>query len=160
MGETILAAEPLLDTVDYALPNNHYFEIGEFCRFILAPDSLNSRLINLQISAGTRASRTPARTPRCTLPSPTPTVLSSAPSAVPTRRPVCKYHRIGLNRRRISLLAWSFPVHSMSLYTTGSGSTRPNVISEHFSFFHLFPCGLLYKYMPRRDHSSSKPIKT
>ncbi|CAI7579482.1 unnamed protein product [Penicillium manginii] len=27
MGEIILAAEPLLDTVDYALPNNHYFEI-------------------------------------------------------------------------------------------------------------------------------------
>jgi urate oxidase len=29
MGEIILAAEPLLDTVDYALPNNHYFEIGK-----------------------------------------------------------------------------------------------------------------------------------
>jgi len=27
MGEIILAAEPLLETVDYALPNNHYFEI-------------------------------------------------------------------------------------------------------------------------------------
>lgn len=27
MGEIILAAEPLLETVDYSLPNNHYFEI-------------------------------------------------------------------------------------------------------------------------------------
>jgi urate oxidase len=28
MGEQILAAAPLLDTVSYALPNNHFFEIG------------------------------------------------------------------------------------------------------------------------------------
>jgi urate oxidase len=30
MGEQILAAVPLLDTVEYALPNIHYFEIGMF----------------------------------------------------------------------------------------------------------------------------------
>ncbi|KAJ5666917.1 Uricase [Penicillium macrosclerotiorum] len=30
MGELILAAVPLLETVEYALPNNHYFEIGMF----------------------------------------------------------------------------------------------------------------------------------
>lgn len=30
MGEQILAAAPLLDTVSYALPNNHFFEIGMF----------------------------------------------------------------------------------------------------------------------------------
>jgi urate oxidase len=30
MGEKILAAAPLVDTVEYALPNNHYFEIGMF----------------------------------------------------------------------------------------------------------------------------------
>jgi urate oxidase len=30
MGEQILAAEPLLDTVEYQLPNKHYFEVGMF----------------------------------------------------------------------------------------------------------------------------------
>jgi urate oxidase len=33
MGELILAAVPDLDTVEYSLPNNHYFEIGMFCPF-------------------------------------------------------------------------------------------------------------------------------
>jgi urate oxidase len=32
MGELILAAVPLLDTVEYALPNIHYFEIGKYPR--------------------------------------------------------------------------------------------------------------------------------
>ena len=31
MGEQILAVEPLVDTVEYELPNNHYFEIGKIC---------------------------------------------------------------------------------------------------------------------------------
>lgn len=136
MGEIILAAEPLLETVDYSLPNNHYFEIGMSSLSSLA-ESLGLVLINPQILAGTRASRTLARMPRCMHPSLTPTVSSSAPSAVPTTRPACKCHRIGQIRRRIHLLAWSFPVHSMSLYTTGSGSTRPNVILEHISFFFI-----------------------
>jgi urate oxidase len=30
MGEQILATAPLLETVEYELPNNHYFEIGTF----------------------------------------------------------------------------------------------------------------------------------
>jgi urate oxidase len=30
MGEQILAAAPLLETVEYSLPNKHYFEIGTF----------------------------------------------------------------------------------------------------------------------------------
>lgn len=30
MSELILAAEPLIEHVSYALPNKHYFEIGEF----------------------------------------------------------------------------------------------------------------------------------
>jgi urate oxidase len=30
MGEQILAAAPLVETVEYSLPNNHYFEIGTF----------------------------------------------------------------------------------------------------------------------------------
>lgn len=30
MGEKILAAAPLVDTVEYALPNNHYFEVGMY----------------------------------------------------------------------------------------------------------------------------------
>jgi urate oxidase len=30
MGEQILAAAPLVETVEYALPNNHYFEVGMF----------------------------------------------------------------------------------------------------------------------------------
>lgn len=32
MGELILATAPLVETVEYALPNNHYFEIGKFAR--------------------------------------------------------------------------------------------------------------------------------
>lgn len=30
MADMILAAAPLVDTVEYALPNNHYFEVGMF----------------------------------------------------------------------------------------------------------------------------------
>lgn len=30
MAEQILAAAPLLDTVEYQLPNKHYFEVGKF----------------------------------------------------------------------------------------------------------------------------------
>lgn len=29
MGELILTHQPLLDTVEYSLPNKHYFEVGE-----------------------------------------------------------------------------------------------------------------------------------
>jgi urate oxidase len=31
MGEQILADVPLVEEVDYVLPNKHYFEIGMFC---------------------------------------------------------------------------------------------------------------------------------
>lgn len=61
MADQILAAQPLVQVVDYSLPNNHYFEIGKpfsLCDLIVANSS--------QTSAGTRASRTPARTPKCT----------------------------------------------------------------------------------------------
>lgn len=30
MGEQILAAAPLVETIEYSLPNNHYFEVGMF----------------------------------------------------------------------------------------------------------------------------------
>jgi urate oxidase len=35
MGEQILAYQPLLETVEYSLPNKHYFEIGESLPHIL-----------------------------------------------------------------------------------------------------------------------------
>ena len=34
MCDQILAAVPLVEAVDYALPNKHYFEIGKLLRFI------------------------------------------------------------------------------------------------------------------------------
>ena len=37
MCEQILAAEPGVQSVDYALPNKHYFEIGASCCFFLVP---------------------------------------------------------------------------------------------------------------------------
>jgi urate oxidase len=35
MSEKILAAVPQVETVDYSLPNKHYFEIGKPCNTLL-----------------------------------------------------------------------------------------------------------------------------
>lgn len=53
MGEQILAAAPSVETVEYSLPNKHYFEVGEyFLQIFLGGTAAN---ISLQTSAGTRA---------------------------------------------------------------------------------------------------------
>jgi urate oxidase len=66
MSEQILAAAPKVQSVDYTLPNKHYFEIGK------CPNKLRSDVgvgpdLFLQISAGLTASRTLAGTRRCML---------------------------------------------------------------------------------------------
>ncbi|MBE3050038.1 urate oxidase [Candidatus Bathyarchaeota archaeon] len=75
MCEQILAAAPDVRTVRFSLPNKHYFEVGKFLRAVL----LGIRVANggMQISAGTRGSRIPARMPRSSPPSPVLTALSS-----------------------------------------------------------------------------------
>jgi urate oxidase len=75
MCDQILAAVPLVEAVDYALPNKHYFEIGKSFSF----ESRVHADIR-QTSAGTRVSRTRASMPPSLRPSPTPTASSSAPS--------------------------------------------------------------------------------
>jgi urate oxidase len=35
MSEQILAVEPFIETVEYSLPNKHYFEVGEYWRCFL-----------------------------------------------------------------------------------------------------------------------------
>jgi urate oxidase len=79
MSEQILAAVPELETVTYSLPNKHYFEHGtlHFLPRLIRIHNANHDALQ-QISAGTRASRTLARTPRCTFHSPAPTASSSA----------------------------------------------------------------------------------
>lgn len=85
MCEKILEAVPDVATVGYSLPNKHYFEIGKLdangkdCNGPLA----DIDGFSLQTSAGTRASRTRARTLRSTLPKPIRTVSSSAKSRAP-----------------------------------------------------------------------------
>lgn len=76
MCEQILAAAPDVRTVSFALPNKHYFEVGK-CFRQTHVESFQFANGGVQISAGTRASRTRARTPRCTLPSLVPTGSSS-----------------------------------------------------------------------------------
>lgn len=70
MADKILATVPQIEAVDYALPNKHYFEIGKLYA-VKRPwiQSVNM----LQISHGTRTSRTPARMRPFSLLSPTPT---------------------------------------------------------------------------------------
>ena len=50
MCEQILAAVPMVDAVDYSLPNKHYFEIGTYLAF----KSQNKRLIQVRIVSVTR----------------------------------------------------------------------------------------------------------
>lgn len=76
MSEQILAAAPRVDAVDYSLPNKHYFEIGEYHNTWDAVTELTKP----QISAGSRASRTLAKTLRSMRLKATPTASSNAPS--------------------------------------------------------------------------------
>jgi urate oxidase len=41
MGEQILAHQPLLETVEYSLPNKHYFELGKSSLFLLTAGLLD-----------------------------------------------------------------------------------------------------------------------
>lgn len=123
MGEQILAGVPLIETVEYSLPNNHYFEIGmslywDFFRL----DSNTS-----QTSTGTRAPRTPARTPRCTRHSPTPMVSSSARWAAPARRPSCRCLHSG---RLWSFSKARFLYINLSIYTLWEWRHHPNSMDK------------------------------
>lgn len=70
MADEILAYQPLVETVEYSLPNKHYFEIG----MSLAASNVGIWILTpLQISAGIKASRTWARMPKSTLRKPTRT---------------------------------------------------------------------------------------
>lgn len=75
MCDQILETVPEIATVTYSLPNKHYFEIGKFRTATLFVVSI---LTTIQTLAGTKDSRTQARTPRFTPLSPALTVLSSA----------------------------------------------------------------------------------
>ncbi|KAJ5805043.1 hypothetical protein N7474_010930 [Penicillium riverlandense] len=54
MGEKILAAAPLVDTVEYALPNNHYFEIGMYLSLFAPIIRTNQFLLDLSWHKGTK----------------------------------------------------------------------------------------------------------
>ena len=69
MADKILATVPQIDAVDYALPNKHYFEIGTYIQSKIVEFYTNA----LQISRGTRASRTLAKTRLSSPLNPTPT---------------------------------------------------------------------------------------
>lgn len=68
MCEQILAKAPQVETVSYSLPNKHYFEVGKWS---CLSRSFNGHPANhiSQTSAGSRGSRTRAKTQRCMLPS-------------------------------------------------------------------------------------------
>lgn len=112
MGEQILAEEPFIETVDYSLPNNHYFEVGMLnLDLFLHPASSDKIVLTLlQTSAGTRALRTPARTLRCMRRRPTRTVSSSAPWAALARRPSCRRLN-GWHHPSLQFQHHFFPVH-------------------------------------------------
>lgn len=76
MAQQILAAVPQAQTVDFTLPNKHYFEVG---RFHSGTQETQSLTPSLQILSGTRESRTLARTQMSTCRNLLPTGSSNVP---------------------------------------------------------------------------------
>jgi urate oxidase len=75
MGEQIIAAVPEVESVEYSLPNKHYFEVGKLkmlSLFVMMMETVADRSYSSQTSVGTRASRTPARMPTSTPLNPAP----------------------------------------------------------------------------------------
>lgn len=62
MAEQILAVAPRVDSVDYSLPNKHYFEIGMSLWDVRQRRNADH---SSQISAGSTGSRTQAKTQKC-----------------------------------------------------------------------------------------------
>ena len=89
MADEILAYQSLIETVEYSLPNKHYFEIG---MFLFPPDLLLNEIANIfQTSAGTTDWKTQGKMPRSTLRRRTPMDSSSAPWDVRMQaNPSCK----------------------------------------------------------------------
>lgn len=65
MGEQILAAAPSVETVEFSLPNKHYFEVGKYS-LCNSPNWSAANMFS-QILAGTRGLKIPVRTPKYTL---------------------------------------------------------------------------------------------
>lgn len=132
MGEQILATAPLLETVEYELPNNHYFEIGTFDQFSCCKDLLLTPYRS-QLAQGDQEHRQGRRGVRSPVQPQRPYQMHCWP-CWPQGQAV-NASLAGLWSSLHDLLS-SFLLYIMSLYT--SGSETPNFsLTTHFFYFHI-----------------------